>query len=330
MAKKILVTGGAGYIGSLLVRDLLLSGYSVRVFDKLVFSDNSLADVKDKIELVVGEIENPPPSLFRDVYAVIHLAAISTDATAYISPRKTDLVNHIATANLAKAAKENGVRRFVYASSCSVYFTYDTPEEPPYYKETDRVNPISSYALSKRAAEEALLELRDDGFEVIIFRKGTLYGYSQRMRFDLVINSFTKDAVISKRLKVNAGGKLWRPFFDVADAASLYQAAIKVPLPRDILPIFNLVSAHYDLASLATMVADYVGTLTGEKVAIDTNPSGVTRNYRADTTLFKKVFAYQPSRTIQDAVHEIWVKIKDGTIKDPTDPIYYNDKWYKG
>src|ERR1700722_17405420 len=171
--KRVLVTGGAGYIGSRLVSSLLEEGYQVRVLDSLVYGDFGIKNLFGKIEFVNGDIQTVDRSVCKDVDAIIHLAGFSTEPTASFNPRKTDLVNHIGTERMAQMAKEMGVKKFLFASSASVYFTHGTPLDPPFYKESDKVNSISPYSLSKRSAEEALLELADENFTPIIFRKGT-------------------------------------------------------------------------------------------------------------------------------------------------------------
>lgn len=232
MSKTILVTGGAGYVGSALSHALLNKGYKVRILDRIIFTENSLQKTKDKIRLVKTDIRNVGPEIIKDVWAIIHLAAFATEPTAQYSPRLTDLINHIATEKLAKMAKENKVERFIYASSCSVYFTYNTPLSPPLYKEIDKVNPISPYSISKKAAEGSLLELANGNFAPVIFRKGTIYGLSPRMRYDLVLNSFVKDAFCRRRLTINAGGQIWRPLVDIQDVVWAYIKALELPLGK--------------------------------------------------------------------------------------------------
>lgn len=168
-APKILVTGGAGFVGSALVHALINKDYKVRVLDKLIFTEAPLDNIKEKIELVRGDIRDVSPEIMDGVEAVIHLAGFSTEPTSQYNPRYTDLINHVATERIAKIAKEKGIKRFIFASSCSVYFTYNTPLNPPVYEESDTINPISPYSLSKRAAEQALLELADSNFRPIIF-----------------------------------------------------------------------------------------------------------------------------------------------------------------
>ena len=239
--KKILVTGGAGYIGSALVPKLLARGYDVRVFDKLIFGDFGLEDVKDKIEIIQGDVTDPDSRIMDGVYGVVHLAGFSTEPTAYFNPRHTDQVNHLGTEKIARLAKEAGVERFAFASTCSVYFTYDTPLVPEAHTEEEVVNCISPYSITKRAAEEALKELTDSNFRPTILRKGTIYGFSPKMRYDLVVNSFTKDAFSKKRITVHAGGEVYRPMLDLDLATDAYVAAMELPI-EEVSGTFNVVN----------------------------------------------------------------------------------------
>ena len=326
MKKTILVTGGAGYIGNVLIRALLNKGYKVRVLDKLIFTEDSLKDIKDRIELVKGDVCDVRPKIMDNIEAVIHLAAFSTEPVSQYNPRYTDLLNHLATERIARMAKDKGIERFVFASSCSVYFTYHTPLNPPLSKETDSVNPISPYSLSKRAAEQALLELADRRFQPIIFRKGTIYGFSSRMRYDLVLNSFTKDAFSRHRLTVNAGGQIWRPLADIQDVVETYLQALEMPLDKIGSKIFNVCNENWNIGELAREVQRILKEKKGIDVEIDTQPVGITRNYKADNSSLREVFQFTPSRTLEEAIFEMWDNL-ERSPDDVSDPIYYNDKW---
>ena len=327
--KKILVTGGAGYIGSVLVRKLLERGYQVRVLDKLIFGPQSLADVKDKIELVVGDIRRVAVAVLDDVDAVIHLAGFSTDPTSQYDPRLTDMVNHIATEKLAKVARQKGIKRFVYASSCSVYFTLTTPLEPPQYKETDIINPISAYSLAKRCSEQVLWGMTNEDFQPTILRKGTLYGLSPRMRYDLVFNSLVKDAYYKRVMTVDAGGAIWRPMIDIQDAVAAYIQCLELPLKRVGGKIFNVCDQNWSIGDLARYIQKTIRRKKGMKVNLDIKPFGQTRNYKADNTLFKKTFNFSPTRTMDDALFELWDYLKRHKKHDPDNIIYYSDSWYR-
>jgi len=329
MSKTVLVTGGAGYVGSGLVPALLNNGYKVRVLDRMIFTENSLLGVKDKVEIIKKDIRNVGSEIMKNVWAVIHLAAFATEPTAQYNPRLTDLVNHIATAKLAKMAKKEGVERFIFASSCSIYFTYTTPLIPPFYKETEKINSISPYSISKKAAEESLLELADENFSPIIFRKGTIYGLSPRMRYDLVLNSFVKDAFLRHRLTVNAGGQIWRPLVDIQDIVWAHLKALEMPLDKIGGKIFNICNENWNIIELAEMVKRILKEKKNIDIKIDVQPTGITRNYQADNSLFKQIFQFIPQRTLEEAILEIYSFLENNPKNDPNNPIFYNDIWYK-
>lgn len=313
-------------MGSVLVRALLDKSYQVRVLDKLIFTDNSLKDVKDKIELIKADVCNIGPEIMDGVSGVIHLAGFSSEPVSLYSPRYTDLLNHLATERLAKMAKEKGIERFVFPSSCAVYFTFDTPRDPVCSKETDRLNPVSCYSLSKRAAEEALLALTDDSFRPVIFRKGTIYGLSPKMRYDLILNAFTKDAFSHRILTVDAGGQICRPLVDIQDVVWAYIQALELPLEKIGGKIFNISGENWNAEELAKNVQKIIKEKKGIDVKIDVKPVSTTRNYKADNSLFKEIFQFRPKRTMADAVFEIWDHLTQHP-EDAANPIYNNNKW---
>ncbi|HPL95309.1 MAG TPA: dTDP-4-dehydrorhamnose reductase [bacterium] len=327
MNKKILVTGGAGYVGSSLVPALLSHGYEVRVLDKLVYGDFALESVKNRIELVVGDILNPPENIMDGIFGVIHLAGLSTEPTANINPRLTDQINHIGVEKIARLAKEHGVERFIFASSCSVYFTYDTPLIPPPYKEDESVNSISAYSISKKAAEEALKELTDDNFKPIIFRKGTLFGFSPKMRYDLVLNSFTKDAFKQNKIIVHAGGEIYRPMLDIKHAVAAYISALELPLSRIGDKIFNIVDDNIKVTNLAQDFIKIIKDYNDINIVLDIQEVGIARNYLADNTRYKEFFIPKKERQVSDAIIEMWQKLTQG--HDYNDDRFYTDKWHK-
>ncbi|MBI2450052.1 MAG: SDR family oxidoreductase [Candidatus Nealsonbacteria bacterium] len=325
--QKILVTGGAGYIGSVLVKTLLEKGYKVRVLDQLIFTDEPIKEILNRIELIKGDVCTVGSEILDGIDGVIHLAGFSTEPVSQYNPRYTDLLNHLATERLARFAKERGIKRFIFSSSCSVYFTYNTPPDPAPSKETDNINPISAYSLSKRSAEQALLEIADDSFQPTIFRKGTVCGWSPRMRFDLILNAFTKDAFSKQLLTVDAGGQVWRPIIDIHDVISAYAKALELPLEKIGGKIFNISSDNWNAGVLAEKVKEIVKKNKGIDIGINTRPVNISRNYKADNTLFKETFQFTPSRSLEEIVFEIWEHLE----KSPDiaqNIIHYNDKWH--
>ncbi len=327
MKKTVLVTGGAGYIGSTLVKKLLAKDYQVKVFDKLIFGKEPISEFVDKIELIKGDVRKLPPKILNDVYAVIHLAGFSTEPTSQYDPRLTDLINHIATESIAKKARQKGIKRFIYASTCSVYFTLNTPLVPPLYKETDPINPISSYSITKRCSEQVLWAMTGKDFQPTIFRKGTVYGYSPRMRYDLVFNSFVKDAFSKHLLTVDAGGEIWRPMIDIEDVANSYIKSIELPIAEVGGKTFNISDKNWRIGDLAEEIKKIIAK-KGINVDLDIKPYGLTRNYKADNTQFKKTFKFKRARSIELALNEIWGKLTEfkGDLRSN---IFYGDKRYK-
>lgn len=326
--QRVLVTGGAGYIGNILVRKLLDRGYKVRVLDSLVFGEEPFRDIKDSVELIRKDIRVVDAKVVKDVDAVIHLAGFSTEPTSQYDPRLTDMINHIATEHLAKLARASGIKRFIYASSCSIYFTLNTPLTPPLYKESDMVNPISCYSLTKRCSEQVLWGMTNKDFQPTIFRKGTVYGLSHRMRYDLVFNSFVKDAFLKKILTVDAGGEIWRPMIDIQDVANVYILGLEMSLKKVGGKIFNILDQNWRIGDLAKKIKSILKKKKGVEIELDIKPYGVSRNYKADNSLFKKIFDFKPSRSLEEALFEIWKKLETDKKHDPYHPIHYGDQWY--
>lgn len=325
--KKILVTGGAGYIGSALVPRLLAEDYDVRVFDKMIYGDFALDAVKSRIEVVVGDVVTPPSDLLDGIWGVIHLAGFSTEPTAHFSPERTIEVNYIGTKNIADMAKRSGVERFIFGSTCSAYFTYDTSEVPTRFTEVDTINPISPYSITKRAAEEYLIRITDEHFRPTSFRQGTVYGFAPKMRYDLVVNSFTKDAFLIQKMTVNANGKVYRPLLDIEHAIDAYLAGLSLPIETVGGHIFNIANSDWMILDLAHEVRSMILEKTGKEVEIFINPTGIARNYLANTDKFNKVFGLSAPRTMHAAISEIWEKLEGG--HDARDPRFYTDSWTK-
>lgn len=278
---KVLVSGQLGYVGSSLVPELERRGHEVVGLDR---EDQQGLDIRYVHEGVL-----------KGVDAVIHLAGFSQEPTAMINPRETDQTNHIATEKLAKYAKEAGIKKFVFASSCSVYFTYDTPLVPDMYLESDVVNPISPYSITKRSAELALLELADENFQPVIFRKGTIYGTSRNMRTDTVVNHFVEDVIKKGRMTVHAGGNIYRPLLDIKDAVWAYCVALE----GNYSGIYNVATDNWNIGDLAKKVKSIIG---GE---VELQETGTTRNYQANTEKFQKDFNWIPQRKFEDAILEL-------------------------
>jgi len=244
----ILVVGGAGYIGSVLVRELLERGYAVKVFDRLYYGDQGIREVAERIKLELGDVRNIDISVLDGVDAVINLSGLSND------PTKANFeMNTQATEFLAKLCKKKGIKRFIFASSCSIYDVgIGNDEKDIVMDEESPVNPKAAYSSSKYQAEKILLSLKDENFSPVILRKGTIYGFSPRMRYDLVVNTFLKDVLSKGYLTIHYGGEMWRPLVDVRDAARAYITCLEADESKVHGQVFNVVYGNFRI-SLSTM-----------------------------------------------------------------------------
>jgi nucleoside-diphosphate-sugar epimerase len=321
--QRILVAGGAGYIGSVLVRKLLRRGYRVRILDRLYFGEESLAEIRDDIELIVADVRDIPESAFEGVDGVINLSGLSNDPTAEFNPEANWQMNALATENLGRECVARGIERYVFASSCSLYDGLP----PGMHTEQANVTPRAAYATSKRYGEERLLELVDKGLCPVILRNGTVYGWSPRMRFDLVVNTFVKDALLSGELKLHGGGWMWRPLVDICDCADAMIAAFEAPAEKVRGEIFNVVHSNYQIRELAMIVAGSV-QLTGHTVTLGEVPSlQLTRNYECANAKLSMTLGFIPRRSVLEAVTDMLGHIDPADLVSLTDPRAYNIRW---
>jgi nucleoside-diphosphate-sugar epimerase len=324
----ILVTGGAGFLGAVLVRELLDRGYAVRVHDKLLFGTRGLDSVRGRIELVPGDIRSFDPALLDGVTAVLHLAGLSNDPMAEFNPRANYEINTVGTERVARACRERGVRRFVQASSCSVY-DLGMQAEDVLRDETAEVKPRAAYAVSKHDAEKILLDWTSSEFCPVILRMGTIYGFSPRMRYDLVVNTFVKDALTRGTLTVHCGGEMWRPLVEVRDAALAYVAALEAEEEAVRGQVFNLVHRNFRVLELAHAVQAALRGVEGLRpVTIDVSyEAGAARSYRVSGAKAEAVLGYHPQTTVGASVLEMVRRIPEVGAGDFLHPRYYNIQW---
>ena len=321
----ILVTGGAGYIGCVLVEELLAKGESVRVFDKLFFGDEGLAAVRDRIDLVQGDVRAIDESAFAGVDAVIHLAGLSNDPTAEYNPRANYEMNTIATERIAKMGKKLGVRRFTFASSCSLY-DKGLFAEDVLLDETAECAPRAAYAVSNYDAENILLDLADDNFCPVILRQGTVYGYSPRMRYDLVVNTFLKDAFSRGFLTVFGGGEMWRPLVDVLDVAKAHICAVEASDDKVHGEIFNVSNKNYRILELAHWVREALSETREVDIKVDYSPMK-GRSYRVSTQKIESQLGFRAEISVKDSVTNMMKRVEVDSKTDFLNPIYYNIQW---
>ncbi|MBP7088042.1 MAG: NAD-dependent epimerase/dehydratase family protein [Candidatus Omnitrophica bacterium] len=321
--KKILVVGGAGYLGSILVRKLIAEGFKVKVLDILMYGMQSIKELigNKNFELIEGDMRNISTlvRVLNDVDAVVNLAAIVGDPACKNKPEAAIETNYLANKALAEACKYHQINRFIYSSSCSVY---GFMEDDRLLDEKAPLNPISLYARSKVQSEEGILALEDENFSPIILRMATLYGYSPRMRFDLVVNTMTKTAVVDKKIFVHGTGMQWRPFIHVEDAAYAYLQCLRAPLNKVKGEVFNVGADNNNYKIID--IAKIVNKCVPEADFIVEDKISDLRNYFVSFSKLKKQLKYKAVQTLENSIFRIKQAIEEGEIEDVNNSKYYN------
>ena len=326
----ILVVGGAGYVGSVLSRELLERGYAVRILDRLYFGDQGLDEIRDRVELHVGDMRSVPRELLDGVECVINVGGLSNDPTAEFNPTANYEMNTSASVQLASMCREERVERYIYASSCSIYDRGVSDESRDVLQdETADVDPPGAYAGSKLAAERELLGIASDDFCISVLRKGTLYGFSPRMRYDLVVNTFVKDALKSGYISLHFGGEMWRPLADVKDAARAYIALIRAKPNLVNGQVFNLVYRNFRISELALRVREALRAIDLD-VDIRTNYAyhGV-RDYRVSGRKLERTLDVAATVSVEESVKSMVQGIQGRGYTDFENPRYYNIEWMR-
>jgi nucleoside-diphosphate-sugar epimerase len=310
---RILITGGAGYVGSVLVPAALARNHSVRVVDLGMFG---LDHVDGRAEVIRGDVIDCQSEWFDGIDAVIHLAGLSNDPMAGLSPSLNYLFNAAGAVIVAHAAKDAGVRRFVLGSTCSVYGFSDCEEVDEDYP----AKPAFPYAVSKLMAERGVMCLGDDDFRPLILRKGTVVGWSPRMRFDLVTNTMVRTALTKGRITVH-NAQLWRPLIDVTDAAAAYLCAVESDV--NITGTFNIAQRNYSMGELAKEVALALEEFELRiPIVLDSKPD--VRSYRVSTKRALDRLGFSAARPMTDTVRGIMRGIAEEGITDFDSPQYNN------
>jgi nucleoside-diphosphate-sugar epimerase len=337
----ILVTGGAGYIGSLLVRDLLALGKPVRVVDPHWFGDTF--GPHDNLELVNADLRYCDMSgLLDGASAVIHLAGLSNDPTADFAPDLNSESNVLATRRLAqavadKAQAEQREIRLLFASTCSVYYTSSVAGEVNVQKMTEElpVAPTANYSKTKRLAEIELLRVaeRQPLFSPTMLRKGTIFGLAPRMRFDLVVNIFVLHAWRKRLLTVHGSGEVWRPLLHIRDAVDAYLHLLSAPTGKIRCEAFNLVHKNYRVLELAHWVAETLEQHRGVEIGVkrDRSMGDSLRSYYVDGDKITRTLGFKPDRGVAQATLEMWDALEQGEFGDEpeNDARYFNIRWLK-
>ncbi len=320
---NILVTGGAGYLGSVLVTKLLARGHRVRVLDLGYFGLGHMRALKPAVELIredlraiVSDAESLR-ALLEGCDCVIHLAAISNDPSAELNPELTEEVNFRATETLAEMTRQLHIR-FIFSSSCSVYGEADGELD-----EEAAVNPLTVYAASKIKAEQTLKELADSNWSPIILRNGTLFGYSPRMRFDLVVNIFSLYSTLHNEIKIFGDGLHWRPFLHVADCARAFVYFTEKPEASHIC--YNIAHENLRVVDIADTFKLINPSLAATHLELADEDK---RDYRVSTRRMTDE-GFSTRLSVEMGAEEMTEAIVSGLIPDPESIFYRNAKWLK-
>ena len=301
--KKVLVTGSEGYIGTVIMPMLIESGFEVVGLDNCYYSDGNLNNSQfPEYELIQKDIRDITIEDFKDknYYAVVHLAALSNDPLGMLDEQLTYDINYKASANIAKLAKESGVERFVFASSCSLYGQGGNDA----LTEEDESNPQTAYGKSKIMAEVAISELADKNFHPTYMRNSTAFGFSPRMRFDIVVNSLSGYAKVDKEIKILGDGKPWRPLVHVKDicAAVIHVLNSNSELIHD--EAFNVgdTDENYQIKSIAEHVKKYFSDC---EIKIMIDDAGDTRDYNVSFDKLNDKLGFRISHTLDAGIEDL-------------------------
>ena len=318
---NILVTGGAGYVGSVLIPSLIQDNHNVKCLDRFFFGQEYLSSKQfdGKLQLIRDDIRWFDAKILKEIDVVIDLAALSNDPVGELNPEKTYEINHRGRARVAKLSKDVGVPRYILASSASIF-----GQQEKIADETSEVFPLTAYSKANRGAEIDSLMLNDDNFSVTALRFSSLYGVSPRMRFDIAVNEMVLELYKTRKIIVR-GKNNQRPFLHINDAVNAYKLVIESPTKKISGQIFNVGSdeQNYKIGDLALEV--------GKSIEIDYKVElGDSKDYRSYVISFKKIrdtLGFKPKYTVADGSREIFHALKSSEIVDSPKTITL--KWYK-
>ena len=322
--KSILVTGGAGYVGSLLTPRLLDLGYQVTVYDIMYFGDDFLPRSNPNLKLVSGDIRDTRKlaEAFKGIDAVISLACISNDASFELDEKLSTSINLDAFEPMVLAAKKAGVKRFIYASSSSVYGVSESPD----VTEEHPLVPLTLYNKYKGMCEPLLFKHQSKEFVCVTIRPATLCGYAPRQRLDLSVNILTNHAINNKKITV-FGGSQKRPNLHMQDMVDLYELLLTVPDDNIAGQIFNAGFQNMSIMDIALVVKRVVQEQFPGKgdIPIVTTPTDDIRSYHVNSDKIQRLLGFRPKRTVEDAVRDLCVAFKAGRLPDSlNDTFYFN------
>jgi len=313
---KVLVAGGAGYIGSALVPKLLERGYEITVVDLLWFGNH----LPENVEVIKKDIFQLCEKDIERYDQVIFLAGLSNDPMAEFSPGLNFIYNSAAPAYLGYISKRVGIKRFIFASTCSVY---GYTEDKLYDEESPAVSNYP-YGISKLNGEQSVLQMADDNFSVIALRQGTVCGYSPRMRLDLVVNTMFKTAMEEKIIRVN-NPAIWRPIISIDDDVSAYIRSIEAN--PSISGVFNVASGNYTVGEIADYVKSHLDKNLNIKIKLEINHNQDFRNYKVSIEKARNVLSFKPKHDIESILDSLLSNFD--RFRDFDNINYYNIKVFK-
>jgi len=318
---RVLVTGGAGYIGSVLVSYLLEKGYSVNILDRMFFGNESVKDIEDQVRVIKQDIRWFNPEILGEVDAVIDLASLSNDPSGELDPEKTLEINYKGRVRVANLAKKKGVKRYVISSSCSVYGFQNVV-----VNEESQVNPLTTYARANYMAETENLKLASKEFIVTSLRLATVYGLSHRMRFDLAINGMVRSLYKTGKIMIMRDGNQWRPFVHVKDIARAFLMVLEAEENMVNGEVFNVGSNMQNVTIFNA--AQAVARAIGKEFRYEWYGDPDNRSYKVDFTKISKKLNFTTLYDIDYGSREIWKALSEGVV-NPDDPKTITVKWYK-
>ena len=309
---NVLVTGGAGYIGSVMSRILLEKGYTVTILDRLFFGTDSIKEITDKITLIKDDVRSFNPDILKGIDAVFDLAALSNDPCGDLDQEKTLEINYKGRVRVANLAKKHGIKKYVFASTCSVYGFQEG-----LINEESNLNPLTTYAKASMMAEKEILPLSNKDFSATILRQATVYGFSYRMRFDLAINGMVLGYYRNGKIPIMRDGKQWRPFVNVKDTSGAFIKVLETEPEVVNGQIFNVGSDEQNIQifDLAKRVAEACNLPFNYEWYGDCD----TRSYRVSFKKIKEALNFKSQTSIKNRAKKVFDSLKDGRL-NPDDP----------
>ena len=319
---KVLVTGAGGYIGTQLVKDLVKSGNDVTAVDRFFFGQETLKDffANPKVSIIQKDIRDLTEADMVGHEVVCDLACLSNDPAGEIDPALTYAINRDGRIHVANTAKRAGVNKYIISSSCSVYGQGQEPK----LTEKSATNPISVYAKSTLEAEQQNLSIADKNFSVTSLRNATVFGLSNRMRFDLVVNLMTLTAFQNGRIIVMGGGKQWRPLVHLSDVSNAFQLIINSSIDNVNQEVFNIGLDNFQIKNLAYLVREELPI----NIEIDVAPDDADkRDYNVVFEKARNKLNFIPKVSVVDGIREIYSALKIGSVD--TGPKTVTVSWYR-